>query len=154
MARKIVTYEVEKGRDSGKRFIITELSARQTSILMMRIGKILSEGYLGINKLKDNTDFSFENILSMVSTKNKSVYEIIFELISGSLAYSNIEEINNLFDELLHECVKYQVDKNNSNITTPLIVDSIIEDFTTIFSLQKEILKLHFGFFLEEQMQE
>lgn len=128
MARKVQTVTItDKGRDSGKTFQITEMSAAQAEKWAMRAFLALA----------------------------KSGFEVpdVSEMGLGALLYAGIDALKNLpwaeAEPLVDEmwgCVFIIPDASKSNVVRPLIGDDIEEVKTRIY-LRGEILKLHIDFF-------
>jgi hypothetical protein len=117
---------IEQGRDAGKKFKITEMPAtkmdRWTVKAMCALGK--SEG------------------ASLVKFASMDMGEVFKAFLN-----SDPEQTQPLLDELL-ACCSYQKDGTSIQLKGN-IVDSIVEDFQTLFKLRMETLKLCLGFFDE-----
>ena len=129
MARKELRYTVSaEGRDKGKVFVLTEMSARRghawatrALFAVMNGGVDLGDGLIGAG---------FAGLAAV-----------------GIKALGNIS-VNvgaPLMDELF-SCVVIMPDPSKPQVTRPLIDDDT-EEVATLFLLQKEVLGLHIDFF-------
>lgn len=127
MARKVVTYTVSKdNRDNGKSFEITEMSAVAGHRWASRaLFAMLNSG------------------LSMPEELAKQGLAGLAVMGMGAITNIPYAMAEPLLDELM-ECVKIKEEK----ITRATIV-SDFEEITTIFDLQKEVLMLHIGPFIQ-----
>jgi hypothetical protein len=131
MARKTLTYTVpsnDPGRDRGKAFLITEMSASQSEewaaralFTAMNCGvevpdELLSAGLAGIAALG-------------IKSLNKVPYDFV----------------KPLFDEMM-TCVQAIPNPREPNIVRPLIEDDI-EEIATRLLLRKATIELHLDFF-------
>lgn len=121
---KQIEVTIENGRDAGKTFKIKELPATQMDKWLTRLFGCLADKELTV---VDIANMSFEEIIN-------SIYKIEME-----------EEKERLFDELLASCylIKEGVDiamKGNN-------IDAFVEEWSTLFRLKNEALKLNLGFF-------
>lgn len=124
--RKEKELTISEGRDAGKTFKITEMSAVQM-------------------------DRWATKALCLVGKSGNSVIELFNKMntggmleVLGSLGYDEVEP---LMEELLGCCA---FEKDGAFVQMKgTMVDSVIEDWTTIFRLKKEALDLNLGF-LEE----
>ena len=126
MARKTKTVVIDKGRDKGKRFLITEMSVidadnwAQRALFAVAKGGLISEIAEGAGMID-------------VHTLMKSV---------GSIDASVGSE---LLNELLY-CVQVIPSGNEPR---DLLIDSDIEDPKTLWVLRKEALMIHIDFLPE-----
>ena len=120
--RKETEITIETGRDAGKKFKITEMPATQGEKWSMRALGVLGHSGLSITSLG----------------------KIPFETIIEKVMSASPEEVEPLMDELL-ACASFEKDgaiiKMQGNM-----VDSVIEDISTIFRLKAESLELNLGF--------
>ena len=121
--RKEKEITIEEGRDAGKTFKITEMSAF-------------------------NMDRWATKALCLIGKSGCSVIELFNKMneggaleILGSLGYEGVEP---LMEELLN-CCAFKKDGVFVQMKATMI-DSVIEDWTTIFRLRKEALNLNLGF--------
>lgn len=128
MARKEIEIKIEDGRDAGKTFKITEMPAVQMDKWVTRALLLLGKSGKGIGAL---TNMSVEEILE-------------------SLSDCNYESTEKLLEELL-ACCSFLKD----GVRVPMkgdMIDSVIEEWTTIFRLRIESLKVNLGF-LEQDVE-
>ena len=127
MARKTATVVIsEEGRDKGKHFEITEMSAVQGEKFAIRVIQALIAGGVEI-------DMSNASAATLASI--------------GFAAFSKIPlaDIEDLSAQLM-ACVKWQNPTNHS--ITRNIIEEDIEEISTLLTLKKESFMLNFGFFL------
>ena len=122
MARKEIEITIEEGRDAGKKFKITEMPAVQADRWITRALCLLG---------KSKTDLSAFGVMDMGALLN---------------TFSAIEfsETEPLLNELL-ACASFEKD----GASVPMkgdIINSVIEDWETIFRLKVEALKIILGF--------
>jgi len=122
MARKEVEIKIEDGRDAGKVFKITELPAVQMEKWATRALLLLGKSGMGIGVF---TKMKFEDILE-------------------SLSKADYNETEKLLDTML-ECCSFEKD-GVSVVMKGTMTDSVIEEWTTIFRLRIEAIKLNLGF--------
>lgn len=126
MARKVTQFPVEKeGRDKGKTFVITEMSAVQAHEWATKaIFAILNSG---IDMPDDLAQMGLPGLAVM-----------------GMGAITNIPHAvaKPLLDELM-TCVQIKVEK-----TTRALYPDDFEEVTTIFDLQREVLSMHIAPFI------
>lgn len=122
MARKQIDITIEDGRDKGKVFKIEEMSAVQMDKWVMK-----ALGLLG----RDGADISLIG--------NMTLQDML-----ASISKSPVDDVQPLFDELLACC--YFKDENREVQLKGNIIDSIVEDWTTLTQLKVEALKLNLGF--------
>lgn len=128
MARHTANYTViDKGRDEGKLFVITEMSAEQGEQWATRALLAIMAG--GV-ELPEN----FEN-LGMAALATLGI---------RSLAALNYEIAKPLLDQMF-ECIAIIPDKKKTHVSRALI-ESDIEEIPTRFKLRLEWWKLHMGF--------
>lgn len=121
--RKEKEVRIEEGRDAGKVFKITEMPAfqmdRWATRALIALGKAKKGGIATLGTM------SIEDLLSALSEVDYQVAEPLLQ-------------------ELL-ECCAF-VKNGQSVILKADIVDSIVEDWTTLFKLRMEALMLCIGF--------
>ena len=140
--RKELIYKATNGRDSGKEFLITEMSARKAHSWATRA--LFAVMNAGLEVPEEYSDAGFAGLAAVVSSGDKELLGMFIKTL-GKVDEKLAEP---LFDELL-ECVQILPDASNHNIRRKLM-DEDIEEFATIFTLQKEALVLHMGFFTGE----
>ena len=128
MARKETTFIADAGRDKGKQFLITEMSASQAESWAIKV--ILAVGNAGI-EIPD--DLSSQGMSGLMAVGYMSLLKIPFEAAKP------------LLDEMM-TCVQYAP---SPNVKRPLIEDDI-EEVQTRLALRKAIWNLHMDFFLGE----
>lgn len=128
MSRKIANYTVtDDGRDEGKLFLITEMSAARAESWAMRVLLALMAGNVEIPE-------GFEE-LGMAG-----LAELGMRALSG-LKWDTAEPLlAEMFD-----CVAYIPDPRKTHISRPLIDDDI-EEVSTRLKLRMEVFKLHTDF--------
>lgn len=125
MALKTTSVTIESGRDSGKRFFITEMPVFQLEWWAGRL--ILSA--LGSDKI----DTSKESPLMLLGTMGVAI-----------LTKVRAEDAKPLMDEMM-ECIK--IAPNAKDPTVQRAIDSDdISDISTLFKLRVEWFKLHMDF--------
>lgn len=127
MARKKATIVIQdEGRDKGKHFEITEMSAVQGEKFAVRVIQALIAGGVDI-------DISNASAATLASI--------------GFAAFSKIpmQDIEELSEQLM-ACVKWQNPTNHS--ITRNIIEEDIEEISTLLTLKREAFMLNFGFFL------
>lgn len=128
MARATLTYTVtDEGRDKGKTFILTELSASRAEAWAMRAILALMAGGVQLPE-------GFER-MGMAG-----MAEVGIKALSG-LSWN---EAKPLLDEMW-ECVKIRPDPSKPNVERFLIEEDI-EEVATRIKLRAEIWKLHADF--------
>lgn len=131
MARKEASFVAETGRDKGKQFLITEMSATQAENWAIRA--ILAVGNAGI-EIPDN--LVSQGMAGLMAVGYMNLLKIPFDAAKP------------LLDEMMG-CVQFIP---SQNIKRPLIEDDI-EEVQTRLQLRKAIWNLHMDFFLEEKSQ-
>lgn len=128
MARKTAMFPItEAGRDKGKVFLITEMSAARAESWAMRVLLALMSGNVEIPE-------GFQE-LGMAG---------LAELGMRSLGALKWEVAEPLLAEML-ECVEYIPDPNKTHVHRPLIEDDI-EEVASRLKLRIEVWKLHMDF--------
>lgn len=120
--RKEIEITIEDGRDAGKTFKIVEMSAVQMDRWVTKALRIIGK-----------SGGSISTLASM------DITELLMSVING-------EEIesNELLDELL-SCASFKKDGLFVAMKGSL-VESVIEEWLTLFRLRNEALKLNIGF--------
>lgn len=124
MALKTKKIVIEKGRDSGKEFLITEMSAAKIDNWAMRVLLALAGSNIDVGVASDG-------MLGMAKVALSALGKIPPETAIP------------LLDELL-ECVQI-VPKGGSPRELNLDLNDI-EDFTNLFFLRKEVFQMHTDF--------
>lgn len=128
MARKETTFIAEAGRDKGKQFLITEMSASQAEAWAIKV--ILAVGNAGI-EIPEN--LASQGMSGLMEVGYMSLLKIPYE------------SAKPLLDEMM-TCVQFSP---SPTIKRPLIEDDI-EEVKTRLALRKAIWSLHMDFFLGE----
>lgn len=124
MSLKTATITISEGRDKGKRFLVTEMSALVAERWILRAVFGLGKGGVDIPP----------EVLQLGAAP--TAY-----MIASQAAKMPTRLGLKLADELM-DCVQRVEDK-----LTRSLVDNDIEDFATRLRLKSEVLKLVFGFF-------
>ena len=121
--RKTKEVIIEEGRDAGKKFKITEMPAfqadRWATRALMQLGKSQKGGIMALGSME--------------------MADIV-----NSFSELDFEKAEPLLQELL-ECCAFVKDGTSIPLTKDM-VDSIVEDWTTLFKLRMEALQLNIGF--------
>lgn len=125
MSLKTKTITIEKGRDEGKTFVITEMPIIKADNWAMRALFAIANGGIDIEGINPNM-----GMLGMA--------QVAIKALSGIKPDVGIP----LLDELL-ECVQVLPSSGNARA---LIIDSDIKDLSTMFTLRKEVLSIHIDF--------
>lgn len=137
MARKVITVAIDKpGRDFGKTFVLTEMSAVRAEKWAIRALLALMAG---------NPDIP-DNIASLGLAGLAMI---------GIQALGGLDPLvaEPLLDEMM-ACVTFRPDPSKEFIR-PLVVDGVnddIEDVKTLLLLRKKILELHVEFFTDADL--
>lgn len=128
MARKTATIKIDaQGRDFGKTFVITELSA------------LAAEEWAG------RALFAMMNAgVEIPDNIAKAGLAGVAALGIASLTKISFDAAKPLLDEML-ECVQIQP----SPKVTRSLIDDDIEEVATLLTLRKEVFNLHLSFFIE-----
>lgn len=130
MARKESIFIAESGRDVGKKFHITEMSATQAEAWAIKA--LLAIGNSGIDIPEGLID---QGMAGLVAISYMNLLKIPFKVAEP------------LLEEMM-SCVKI-MPSDSSNIKRNLIEDDI-EEVATRLQLRKAIWSLHMDFFLNE----
>jgi len=137
--RKTEIFVVPKeagNRDSGKRFLITEMPAMKAERWAMRALLAISRSGVDIGVHK-NAGFAGIAIAGLKALENL-----------------NFEEARPLLDEML-ECVQVMPDPKNPEVVRPLMLNEMegddFEEVATILKIRERIFMLHAAFFLKEK---
>jgi hypothetical protein len=130
MARKTKTITIpqaEGNRDSGKTFLLTEMSAAQSEKWALRaLGAIANSG------MEIPPDVMRLGMGTLVAVGFKGLLTMQFD------------DAEPLLDEMM-QCVVIVPDPKNPNIVRP-VDDEDIEDIATRLMLRSEVFELHTGF--------
>ncbi|KVS07765.1 hypothetical protein [Burkholderia vietnamiensis] len=129
MARKTTNFTATDGRDDGKRFLITEMSASQSEewaaralFAAMSCGVEIPDEVLGAG------------LAGVAAIGIKALGRVPFEIVKP------------LFDEMM-TCVQYEFEPGRAGGTRALI-ETDIEEVATRLKLRKAVLDLHLEGFL------
>ncbi|MGC4885024.1 hypothetical protein ACON3F_20125 [Providencia hangzhouensis] len=128
MALKSKTITIEKGRDAGKTFLISEMPIVKLDNWSMRALFAIAKGGVDLEGISPNMGG-----LGMASVALKA------------LAGIDTEVVIPLLNELL-DCV--QVIPSGGNARS-LLLDSDVTELTTLFTLRKEALAIHLDFLVQ-----
>jgi len=126
--RKSINFTATKGRDSGKTFLIEEMSADATEWWAIRC--FLAVGNSGLN-VPD--DMASQGVAGLLEYGIRSLFKI------------KPEEAKPLLDEMMN-CVKIIP---SAGVVRGL-VSTDIEEVSTRFEIRKQVIDLHTGFFTDD----
>ncbi|AOA58328.1 hypothetical protein [Acinetobacter larvae] len=125
MARKEKVVKIEKGRDVGKSFLITEMPIMKADQWAMRALFALAKGGTDIDGIDPSG-----GMLEMAKVATSAIKGL------------NSDEGIELLNELL-ECIKIVP---SGGVSRDVLWDDDVEDISTLFVLRKEALMLHIDF--------
>jgi len=126
--RKTAIYTVARaGRDKGKQFLLTEMSAAQAERWAMRAFLAIARG--GIEVPDDIAEAGLAGIATMGM---KAL---------GAMSFDDVELLANE----MFTCIQAIPDPTNPTLVTPLFPESVA-DVATRLILRKEVFKLHVDF--------
>lgn len=128
----LVIPAAEGNRDSGKQFVIREMSARRAEKWAMRALMAAMRGGVQLP-----SGVAIDPTLGMQGI----VVSGLMSMAGGSLVFDEIEP---LLDEMM-ECVHIRPEPRNPMVERPLIDDDV-EEVGTLLLLRQEVLQLHMGF--------
>jgi hypothetical protein len=128
MARKTVVWKGEDGRDKGKLYTITEMSAADAEYWALRIGQILLAADSSIAE-----SLVEEGMLGLLKHGFRQI------------AHLPSEQARDLLNDLL-KCVRIHPDKQHAEVSIPWNDDGA-EEVATRVKLRVAIFKLHTDFF-------
>ncbi len=129
MARKVLTYTVTTpGRDHGKRFVLTEMSALQAERWALRayLAIASSGGEVPVNV--EDLGFAGLAVLGLRTFSNVSFFDV-----------------EPLLDEML-TCVQVMPEPSNPAILRPMNGEGDVEEVATLLELRREVMRLHVDF--------
>lgn len=128
MARKTATYTVDaEGRDKGKTFLLTEMSAAKAEDWAIRA--LLALGSANV----DLPDGALElGMAALAEVGLKKLFSLRADVVKP------------LLDELM-TCVEVQPDRNRPQVRRAMIEEDA-EEVRTLLTLKWEVLKLHLDF--------
>ena len=128
MARKTLNYTIkEEGRDKGKQFLITEMSALSAAKWACKV--FLAVAASGV-ELPEGAEQAGLAGLAAIGVR--------------MLAKLRWEDAEPLFDEVM-QCIQVVPDPSRPHVVRSLIEEDI-EEVQTHFILRKEIIGIHLGF--------
>lgn len=133
MARKTKTWVADNGRDSGKHFMITEMSAYHGEKWAMRVMSALARS--GIPVPQEAMTAGLEGLA-------------YFGL--RSFLAVEFDDAEPLLDEMM-QCVQIVPDPRNPSVLRP-VDEEDVEEVATILALRSEVFALHTGFSLADWM--
>ncbi|MHB8915607.1 MAG: hypothetical protein ACYC4K_07315 [Thiobacillus sp.] len=122
--RKVIEFTATHGRDKGRKFQITEMSAAATEEWAMRLIFAMMNAGVEIPA----------NIASLGLAG-------LYQLGLNSLGKVPFDSAKPLLDQMMG-CVKCMSDPDNSNFIRPL-VESDIDEAKTIIQIRKAVFELH-----------
>lgn len=128
MALKSKTITIEKGRDEGMTYLITEMPISKADNWAMRALFAVANGGVDLESVNPN--------MGMLGMANVAI-----KALAGIDPKVGIP----LLDELL-ECVQVVPSGGNARA---LLLDSDVKDLTTMFTLRKEALAIHLDFLVQ-----
>lgn len=128
MSLKSKTVEIEKGRDAGKMFVITEMPIVKADNWAMRALFAIANGGLDIEGINPNA-----GMLGMA--------QVAIKALSGVKPEIGIP----LLDELM-DCVQIVPTGGNAR---DVILNADVKDLSTMFILRKEALAIHLDFLVQ-----
>ena len=137
MARKSVTITIEKeGRDKGKIFVITEMSAFATEEWASRVFFALMNAGA---EIPDNIISS--GLAGIAYQTGADFFKFIFSTLAKVPHYT----AKPILDDLM-ACVRYQPGISGTTVELGQLQDDI-EEMSTLLTLKKAAFQLHFDFF-------
>lgn len=139
MARKVETVIVpnwEGNRDSGKQFLITEMSA-------MAAEKWALRAFLA---LKGSEERIPDNVRGLGMVGVAIIGLNVF--LRGTPKH---EDLVMLMDEMML-CVQCIRDRNHPDVGTPIVSDDDVEEVQTLGWLRSEVIRIHTGFSLADSL--
>ena len=151
MARKTKTITLEKGRDKGKSFLITEMPVTRadkwanTALLAMLRGGV-DVGNVNFGLIADTIGVGDAPKIDPMG----GMLELARITIAG---LGNVTETvgQELLDQLINDCA--QVISSGGVVRQMLSIDDEIEDLKTLWMLRKESLLLHIDFLADGSSQ-
>lgn len=128
MSLKSKTITIEKGRDAGMTYLITEMPIAKADNWAMRALFAIANGGVDLEDVNPN--------MGMLGMANVAI-----KALAGIDPKVGIP----LLDELL-ECVQVVPSGGNARA---LLLDSDVKDLTTMFTLRKEALAIHLDFLVQ-----
>lgn len=128
MARKTATVTItEEGRDQGKVFLLTEMSATQAELWAIQV--FMSMAKSGVEVPENFRDLGIAGLARIGL---------------GALSSLSFKDARPLLEELF-TCVQIVPDRSNPSFARQLL-ETDIEEIGTRLKLRLDVLKLHFDF--------
>jgi len=135
MARKVETVVASYGRDAGKQFVITEMSARGAEKWALRA--MLALGRSGVD-LPDDAGGGGIAVLAAVGLR--------------AIISARFEDAEPLLDEMI-SCVEIVPDPASPAVKRRIMPDDAdIEEVATILWLRSEVFRVHVGFSIAAEL--
>ncbi|MCF9034195.1 hypothetical protein [Acinetobacter nectaris] len=125
MARKVKTITLDNGRDKGKKFVITEMSAANAESWAWKVATYAM-----------NNGMEFTDFLGMASIAQAG-FSILEKL--------KFEQLKELLDELF-ACIEYLPDPKDPTVRRDAETDDL-EEPSSLVRLRFSAFQLHTGFF-------
>lgn len=127
--RKTKTVAIEmEGRDKGKQYVLTEMSALAAEKWAARA--LLALSHAGVQVPEDVESAGMAHLAAFSMQ---------------ALNMARWDELEPLLDEML-TCVQYVPDPSHPNFSRPVSAEGDIEEVQTILYLRAEVFDLHTGF--------
>lgn len=135
MAREFIDVEIgDTGRDAGKVFRITEMTAEDAEWWALRAMSVIVEA---------DTDGTLEKLMGMMVGETEKLSTLGVTQVIRLLAKADPYKVRPLWDEM-KACWSLVPEKG---ITVSLVENSI-EEVSTLLTLRMKTLELHFDFFM------
>ena len=135
MAREFIDVHIgESGRDAGKVFRVTEMTAEDAEWWALRAMSVIVEA---------DTDGSLEKLMVMMVGETEKLSALGVMQVLKLLSKADPYKVRPLWDEM-KGCWQLVPEKG---ITAPLVENSI-EEVSTLLTLRMKTLELHFDFFM------
>lgn len=129
MRKSVIVTITEEGRDKGKKFLLTELPVLQAEKLALRALFALGRG--GVEVPKEVMEMGLMGLQMVFLSKVTAMHT---------------EDVEPILDEMM-ECIKFAAPKGTRN----LFPDDI-EELKTLMQLRAQLLVLHTGFILPDDL--
>lgn len=147
MALKEQVVVIEKGRDAGKKFLITEMPAFKFDHLAMRmLSAIASSGVSLTNFISESTGTAIESVGDLAALKEIDPQDGVIGLLNASFNVFGMVPSSvsiPILDELL-SCVQFIPDGGRARPISHDLGD--IEDFRTFWKLRFDAFMIHINF--------
>lgn len=147
MALKEQVVVIEKGRDAGKKFLITEMPAYKFDNLAMRmLAAVASSGVSLTNFISESTGIAIDNIGDLAALKEIDPLDGAIGLLNASFNVFGMIPTSvsmPILDELL-SCVQFIPDGGRARPINHDLGD--VEDFRTLWKLRFDAYMIHVSF--------